>query len=318
MSKWTTIGSVAMAALLLGGAQEANAAGKPYRIGFMVWDTAQPFYSNMMKAARDTAKQEGVSLDIQGGKADLATEISMVQQFIAQHVDFILLTASDPKGIVPAVRLANAANIPVIAVNTRVDTSGGAEIVTYVGADDYAFGQIQGKLLAQAIGGKGKVAYIMGTLGMSPQLNRKAGLEDTLKSYPEIKLVETQVANWDSAQALAVTQDFLSKYPEGALDVILDQGPESVNGASFAAQHGRGDVKFIMGDYPANVRNAILKGTIYGTVNQDPSPQGANAVKDAILWLEGHKDAVPRPNHYLDLPIVTKDNADKFPAAWGD
>ncbi|MCM5558933.1 sugar ABC transporter substrate-binding protein [Pleomorphomonas sp. JP5] len=317
MMKWTTIASVAAVALI-GCAQWANAADKPYRIGFMVWDTAQPFYSNMMKAARDTAKAEGVSLDIQGGKADLTTEISLVQQFIAQQVDLILLTASDPKGIVPAVRLANAANIPVIAVNTRVDTSGGAEIVTYVGADDYAFGQIQGKLLAQAIGGKGKVAYIMGTLGMSPQLNRKAGLEDTLKSYPDIKLVETQVANWDSAQALAVTQDFLSKYPEGALDVILDQGPEAVNGANFAVQHDRTDVKFIMGDYPANVRNAILKGTVYGTVNQDPSPQGANAVKDAILWLDGHKDAVPQPNHYLDLPIVTKENADKFPAAWGD
>lgn len=206
----------------------------------------------------------------------------------------------------------------MIAVNTRVDTSGSAKVVTYVGADDYAFGQIRGKLLAQAIGGKGKVAYIMGTLGMSPQLNRKAGLEDTLKSYPDIKIVETQVANWDSAQALAVTQDFLSKYPEGALDVILDQGPESVNGANFAVQHRRSDVKFIMGDYPANVRNAILKGTIYGTVNQDPLPQGANAVKDAILWLDGHQDAVPQPNHYLDLPIVTKENADKFPAAWGD
>ncbi|MDR3475714.1 MAG: sugar ABC transporter substrate-binding protein [Devosia sp.] len=318
MSRWTTIGAVAAAAMLLGTVQAANAADKPYRIGFMVWDTAQPFYSNMMKAARDTAKEEGVSLDIQGGKADLTAEISVVQQFIAQQVDLILLTASDPKGIVPAVRLANAANIPVIAVNTRIDTTGGAKVVTYVGADDYAFGQIQGKLLAQAIGGKGRVAYIMGKLGMSPQLNRKAGLEDTLKSYPDIKIVETQVANWDSAQALAVTQDFLSKHPKGSLDVILDQGPESVNGAMFAAQQERTDVKFIMGDYPANVRTAILKGTVYGTVNQDPSPQGSNAVKDAVLWLSGKHDAVPQPNHYLDLPIVTKENADKFPPAWGE
>jgi ABC-type sugar transport system substrate-binding protein len=318
MNKSSLLGSVVAATLVIGGILPANAANKPYRIGFMVWDTAQPFYSNMMKAARDTAKQEGVNLDIQGGKADLATEIAVVQQFIAQHVDLILLTASDPKGIVPAVRMANAADIPVIAVNTRVDTETGVKVVTYVGVDDYAFGQIQGKLLAQAVNGKGRVAYIMGKLGMSPQLKRKAGIEDTLKGYPDIKIVETQVANWDSAQALAVTQDFLSKYPKGAIDVILDQGPEAVNGAIFASQQGRGDVKFIMGDYPANVRNAILKGTIYGTVNQDPSPQGANAVKDAVKWLDGHHDAVPQPEHFLDLPIVTKENAEKFPAAWGE
>jgi len=72
-----------------------------------------------------------------------------------------------------------------------------------------------------------------------------------------------------------------------------------------------------MGDYPLDVRNAILKGTVHGTVDHDPSPQGVFAVKDAVLWLDGKKDAVPSPNHHLDLPIITKENADKYPAAWG-
>jgi ribose transport system substrate-binding protein len=72
-----------------------------------------------------------------------------------------------------------------------------------------------------------------------------------------------------------------------------------------------------MGDYPLDVRNAILKGTVHWTVDQDPSPQGVFAVKDAVLRLDGKKDAVPSPNHYLDLPIITKENADKYPAARG-
>ena len=316
---WKTLTQTALsAAVLIGMGQMANAADRAYRIGYMVWDTTQPFYSNLMKGAKDTAKQEGVTLDIQGGQADLATEISVIQQFIAQKVDLILVTASDPKGIVPGIKQANAAGIPIIAINTRVDTESGAKIITYVGADDYAFGQIQGKLLVQAIGKDGRFAYIMGKLGMSPTINRKAGLEDTLKNYPNVKMVAAQAADWDSTKALAVTQDFLSKYPQGAINAILDQGPESVNGAMFAARQGRTDVKFMMGDYPANVRTAILDGTIYGTVNQDPTPQGVNGVKDAILWLEGHKNQVPQPNHYLPLPIVTKDNAKQYPPAWGN
>jgi ribose transport system substrate-binding protein len=129
--------------------------------------------------------------------------------------------------------------------------------------------------------------------------------------------VGAQAADWDNAKALAITQDFLSKYPKGSLSAIVDQGPEGVTGANFAAEQGRTDVKFIMGDYPLDVRNAILKGTVHGTVDQDPSPQGVYAVKDAVLWLDGKKDAVPAPNHYLDLPIITKENADKYPAAWG-
>jgi len=287
------------------------------RIGFMIWNTSVPFYSNLIKLAKETAAKNGIQLDIQSGNGDLSTQISIVQQFIAQQVDMIMIAPSDPKGIVPVIRQASAANIPVMAVNTKADISTGAKVITYVGVDDFVFGQHQGELLAKALGGKGKVAYILGKLGTSAQLDREAGLMDALKKYPDIKILEKQAADWDNAKALAITQDFLSKYPQGAIDAIVDQGPEGVNGASFAATSGRTDVKFIMGDYPLDVRNAIIKGTVYGTVDQDPAPQGQVAIEDAVLWFGGKGDKIPSPNHYLDLPTITKDNVEKYPAAWG-
>lgn len=287
------------------------------RIGFMIWNTSVPFYSNLIKLAKETAAKNGIQLDIQSGNGDLSTQISIVQQFIAQQVDMIMIAPSDPKGIVPVIRQASAANIPVMAVNTKADVSTGAKVITYVGVDDFVFGQHQGELLAKALGGKGKVAYILGKLGTSAQLDREAGLMDALKKYPDIKILEKQAADWDNAKALAITQDFLSKYPQGAIDAIVDQGPEGVNGASFAATSGRTDVKFIMGDYPLDVRNAIIKGTVYGTVDQDPAPQGQVAIEDAVLWFGGKGDKIPSPNHYLDLPTITKDNVEKYPAAWG-
>lgn len=298
-------------------ASAAMAADKPHKIGFMIWNASVPFYSNLIKGAQSTASKLGADVDIQSGNGDLSTEISVVQQFIAQNVDMILVTPSNAKGIVPVIKQANAAGIPVIAVNNRVDTSTGAEIVTFVGVDDFTFGQKQGELLAQAVGENGKVAYIIGKLGTSAQIDRKAGLLDTLKAHPGIKIIEEQSADWDNAKALAVTQDFLSRFPAGSLDAILDQGPEGVTGANFLKQSGRTDVKFILGDYPADVRNAIKSGAVHGTVNQDPAPQGVAAIEDAVHWLKGEKDKVQAPNHYLELPIVTKDNVEQFPPAWG-
>lgn len=293
-------------------AQEAK-----YRIGFMIWNASVPFYSNLISTAEETATTLGVDLDIQSGNGDLATQISVVQQFIAQDVDMILMAPSDPKGIVPVIRQATQAGIPVMAVNTKADTSSGAEVVTYVGVDDFAFGQKQGELLVQAVGEDAKVAYILGKLGTSAQLDREAGLMDVLAKHPGIEIVDKQAADWDNSRALAITQDFLSRYPEGQLDAIIDQGPEGVNGANFAADNGRSDVLFVMGDYPADVRAAIQKGTVYGTVNQDPAPQGQVAIEDAVKFLEGNAAEVPTPNHYLDLPIITKDNVEQFPPAWG-
>lgn len=308
------IGAAGLAALSAAGLAQAQ-SGK--RIGFMIWNTSVPFYSNLIRMANETAEKNGISLDIQSGNGDLATQISIVQQFIAQQVDMIMIAPSDPKGIVPVIRQASAANIPVMAVNTSADLSSGAKVLTYVGVDDFVFGQRQGELVVKAVGETAKIAYILGKLGTSAQLAREAGLMDTLKKYPGIEIVEKQAADWDNSKALAITQDYLSKYPQGTIAAIVDQGPEGVNGANFAAQSGRTDVKFILGDYPADVRNAIIKGTVYGTVNQDPAPQGSTAIEDAVLFFAGKGDQIPTPNHYLDLPIITKENVEQFKAAWG-
>jgi len=180
------------------------------------------------------------------------------------------------------------------------------------------FGQRQGELVVKAVGENGKIAYILGKLGTSAQIDRQAGLMDVLKKHPGIKILDSQAADWDNAKALAITQDFLSKFPKGAVDAIVDQGPEGVNGANYAAQSGRSDVKFILGDFPLDVRNAIVKGTVYGTVDQDPAPQGRTAIEDAMLLFSGKGSSIPTPNHYLELPTITKDNVASFKAAWGD
>ncbi len=309
------VGASSIALMATAGLGRAQ-SGK--RIGFMIWNTSVPFYSNLIKMANETAQKNGISLDIQSGNGDLATQISIVQQFLAQQVDMIMIAPSDPKGIVPVIRQANAAGIPVMAVNTKADVSTGAEVLTYVGVDDFAFGQRQGEIVVKAVGENARIAYILGKLGTSAQLDREAGLLDTLKKYPGIEIVEKQAADWDNSKALAITQDYLSKYPQGAIAAIVDQGPEGVNGANFAIQSGRTDVKFILGDYPADVRNAIVKGTVYGTVNQDPAPQGTTAIEDAVLFFAGKGDQIPTPNHYLDLPMITKENVEQFKAAWGD
>lgn len=313
----------AMAALLLSacgpGAGDATPpadnGGTSLRIGSMVWNTSIPFYSNFIQGQRDAAAELGLEIDIRDGGGELEGQVAVVQQLIAEEFDLILVSPGDAEGIVPVIQQANEAGIPVISVNSTVGD--GAEVVTYVGADDYEFGQKQGELLVQAIGEEGRVGYIMGALGVSAQTLRQQGFEDYLTDYPGIEITDAQTANWDNAQALALTQDWLNRYGPGELDAIVDQGPEGVTGAQWAHDNGRDDVLFLMGDYPRDVREAIQAGTVYGTVNQDPYPQGYRAVELAQAWLEGRQDEVPQPHDYLPLPIVTQENVEEFEPAWG-
>lgn len=316
VTRWVLAGLLIM--MLLGSpyvGQLRVADAKPFKVGAMVWNTTIPFYSNFLKGLKDAAKKYEIDLLIRNGQGKLETEVDVIKQFIVQKVDFIIVTPSDAEGIVPVIKQAIAANIPVIAANNKVGK--GARVLTYVGADDYLFGRRQAELLVQTIGKSGKIGYLMGHLGTSPQILRKKGLMDYLKDYPGIKILTSVSEDWDNSKALAATQDILARYPKGSIDAIVVQGPEGVTGAEYAAQSGRTDVKFILGDYPASVRRAIRKGIVYGTINQDPYPQGFLAVEFAYFWLAKQKVRLITPNAYLYLPIITKENVDQYPAAWG-
>ena len=79
-----------------------------------------------------------------------------MDQLITQKVDAILLAPSDPDSMVPSVKRADAAGIPVVAFSMAISDE--APLASFVGADDVNIGREQGEMLAQALKGKGNVA----------------------------------------------------------------------------------------------------------------------------------------------------------------
>lgn len=288
------------------------------KIGVSVAYLSVPFYANFRTGLEDGAKRFGFEYDLRdGGGGDLAVEVGNIQDFIAQGYDLILLTPSG-EGIIPGIIEANNANIPVIEVNNRAGfESGKAEVVTYVGADDVEYGRQQARLVNQLFGDNpAKIGYVQGITGTSPQINRAQGFNEVLAGFPQYEIVATVTDDFDSAKALAATQDLLTRFPKGELDAIVMQGPEGVAAAQFAQQNGREEIKFVLGDYDAGVRQAIIDGYVAGTVNQDPYPQAFEGMHMAWLYLNGHEDEIPKP-FFQPLPIVTAENAESVPPSWG-
>jgi len=287
------------------------------KLGVTVAYLSVPFYAGFKTGLDDAARQFGFAYDLRDGKGDPATEIANIQNFIAEGVDAILLTPMS-EGTIPAIVQANEAGIPVIEVNNKAGFgSDAAEVVTYVGADDVEFGRLQARLLDDTFGGEPtRIGYVMGIPGTSPQILRAEGFKEVLAEMPAYEIVAEVNDDFDSAKALAATQDLLTRFPKGELDVIVMQGPEGVAAADFARQNGREEVQFILGDYPADVRQAIMDGYVLGTINQDPYPQAYEGVRMAWLLLNGQEADIPRPN-FLELPIITADNAMDTPPAWG-
>jgi ABC-type sugar transport system substrate-binding protein len=288
------------------------------KIGVSVAYLKVPFYANFKTGLEDGAKQFGLTYDlVDGNSGDVASELANLQNFIAQKRDFIILVPSG-EGIIPGIKLVNDAAIPIIEANNKAGFGRSeVNVQTYVGADDVEFGRLQGKLLDQAFGGKkAKIAYVMGFAGSPAHVLRAKGWDEFRAKNSQYEEVARVTDDFDGAKALAVVQDLLSRFPKGQLDAIVMQGPEASAAVDFATRNGRDEVKFIVGDYPADVRQLIHDGKIFGTVDQDPYPQAYNAMRMAWLHFNGKDAEIPKP-FFLPLPLVTKENAEKTPAAWG-
>lgn len=291
-------------------------AGK--HIGVSVAYLGVPFYANYRLGLEDGARQFGFTYELLDGQmGDLAAELSNLQTFGAGGYDAVLLTPSG-EGILPGLSQLLASGVPVIEVNNRAGFGReGVDVTTYVGADDVEFGRLQVQLVADHFGDEPvEVAYVMGPLGSPAQVLRAQGWDEGTAQHPNIEEIARVADDFDSAKALAVVQDLLSRFPEGEIDAIVMQGPEGAAAVEYAIQAGRTDVAFFAGDYPADIRQMIHDGKIVGTVNQDPYPQAYHAMEMAYELLTGNEAAIRKP-YFLPLPLITQANAKDVPPAWG-
>ncbi len=296
-----------------GGTGTGANADKNVRLGIMIKNTSLPFQGKSIAAFEEYGKKYGWDVSIRSGEGQIAQQVSVVQQYVAEKVDMILMNPSDPVGILPAIAQANAAGIPVEIVNSAVSPD--AKTVCYVGVDDVVYGEKQGEALVDAIGERGKVAVVLGAIGDPPEVNRLEGLERVLARHPGIELVAKQTGNWEAASELNVVQDYLSRYGRGELDAIVIQ-QANAQAAEYAHTHGRSDVKFILGDFPSSVKKAIEDGYVEADVNQDPYTQGVEAMRVAHEYFSGNRNPCPDGQRLLPLPIVTKANVDQFRPGW--
>jgi ABC-type sugar transport system substrate-binding protein len=288
------------------------------KIGVSVAYLGVPFYANYKMGLEDGAKQFGFTYELMDGKmGDLPTELSNLQHFGSGGFDAVLLTPSG-EGILPALRQLLTAGVPVIEVNNRAGFGKeGIAVTTYVGANDVEFGKLQMDLVVQQFGDKPvKVGYVMGPLSSPAQVLRAQGWDQGRAAHSSINEIARVSDDFDSAKALAVVQDLLSRFPKGEIDAIVMQGPEGAAAVQYAIQNSRDDVKFFAGDYPADIRQLIYDGKVVATIDQDPYPQAYHAMEMAYDLLMGKESEIKKP-YFLPLPLISQKNANEVPPAWG-
>ncbi|WP_029057430.1 sugar ABC transporter substrate-binding protein [Stappia stellulata] len=295
---------------LIGASGVAQA--ETYKIGItqnnVGVDSYQTTYEKaFIAAAEENENVEAVVLDAGG---DVARQIAQIQDLIQQNVDAIIIWPTNGKAVVPAVRKAHQAGIPVIVTNSNIAEEGFDFIASFSGPDNITQGARSAELMCEALDGKGQIVQISGQPGYTTAIERAKGFEDRLPEVcPDVELMETQPGDWNREKSQRVMESFLVKYDtiDGVYAGDDNMGVGALNAAKAAGRAG--DIAFVGATNFAVGYEAMARGEYYGSIYQSPVDDAEAALKTALDVLEG-KD-VPDLN-YFDTPKITKANMDEF------
>jgi ribose transport system substrate-binding protein len=268
-----------------------------------------PFFIDMEKGANETAGKVGIELIVQAAEreVDVEKQMQIIENLIQRKVDAICVTPSGSKEIIPAILKANDAGIPVLAIDTRIDTvalsESGGYVATFIGSDNYEGGKIAGQHIKQMLNGRGKVAILEGIPGHETGDARLAGFHEVIDQEPEIEVVASLTANWERDQGFNVFQNILQANPD--VQALFACSDMMALGAieAIAAAGKTGEIIVVGFDAVKDGRDAILMGTMNASVAQHPSEMGKLSVENAIKLING--ESIPE---YIPVKIelITK------------
>ena len=142
---------IALAAL--GFAATSAFAAEPV-IGLITKTETNPFFVKMKEGAQAEAKKLGAKLLTGAGKTDgdNAGQVTAMENMIAAGAKTILITPSDSKAILPAIKKAQDKGVMVIALDSPTDPVTGTDAL--FATDNYKAGELIGQYAKAALGGK--------------------------------------------------------------------------------------------------------------------------------------------------------------------
>ena len=291
----------------------AYAADKP-QIALLMKTLSNEYFISMRQGAEEAAKKQNIDLIVQVAEKEDSTEqlVGLVENMIAKKVDAIIVTPNDSIAFIPAFQKAEKAGIPIIDLDVRLDAKA-AEAAglkfNYVGVDNFNGGYLEAKSLADAIGGKGNVAILEGIPGVDNGEQRKGGALKAFGEYPDIKIVASQSANWETEQALNVTTNILTANPN--IKAIFAANDNMAIGAVTAVENVGLAGKVLVSGYdgiPLAIEY-VKQGKMQNTIDQLPKKQVAVAIEHALKQI--NKQPIPAV-YYVDPVVVDKEQSKSY------
>lgn len=271
---------------------------------------ASPYWLAVKDGADAAAKKVGATVHFEAPASgtDLATQIAMVNNAAASHVDGIILAAQNPSALVAPVQAAEKDGIPVVTVDSGISPNIADSFLATSNVESSA---ALAKYVAKLAGNHGAYAIIDFNEESSTGIARPKGFRQGMASVPGMTYVGMQIGNNSIPLSTQEALTLLESHPD--INVMFGANDRSALGVAAAVQQLHKVGKVVVAGFDADLGevNLIKTGVIAASVLQSPYDMGYQAVMELIKIK--HHESVPKR---VDTPymIVTPQNVNT-PAA---
>jgi ribose transport system substrate-binding protein len=255
-----------------------------------------PYWQLVFAAAKHAVSQFGVRpLGYEGGpsEADINAEITLIEDAIAKHPDFLVIAPTSATALDPAISKAYKAGIKVILIDSSATTK---NYNAFLATNNVQGGCLAAQTLAKAVKAKtgkaaGQVAYSTFVSGAGSLSQRDQGFRQCLKKYPGLHIVAHKDAGGDvnvGGKPLSIVADTLTAFPH--LVGYWGDNLNTLQGAekAFKERHVNMKKVTLVGyDNTAQEVTALKKHQLDGTILQDPYQMGYGGVAYGIMAAAG-------------------------------
>jgi ribose transport system substrate-binding protein len=273
---------------------------------------SNPFYDAVYSGLKEATDASGGELlrAVSGG--DLKKELAAVEDFLAQDIDVLFISVTDPVGSMEAIRKANEAGVPVIFVALGPDSEQDVEYVTFIASNDYNASTEVAEYILKQIGYKGDVVLVDGPQ-VSVVLERMRAYKDVIAKYPDVNLAGQAMKEEVTIPANAtMIENLLTASPETKA-ILVYAGYGIPAAATVLPNLGMTDVFVGEIDGIPEEIELLASGAVKGaTAQQQPYLFGKMAVE---AWLKYCADPARTDiSLFTEVPtlLITNENAADF------
>ena len=296
--------ALVMAGFGLTTAGDVHAQGKT-TIGVAFPQDDNPFYIAMLRGVRARAQELGWEVVAVSSNEDKLKQINGVQDLVARGVKGILISPIDATGVNAAYDAAAAGKVPIVSV-ARGSTSPNQTL--HVAMDEKQIGSDIAEWTAKQIGGKGKVAMLLGPSGAPTFRNLAEGYNEAMAKHPGIQVVFKTDGPLTRERGLKNAEDALVAHPDlAAIYTANDDVALGATQAVLAANRKGKTLVTGMNGVPPALRS-LKDGNLGMTIELNPVLWGRMGVDVLSEYLKGSK---VEPRVFIKHVIIDKDNVDE-------